>query len=284
MVDKEEVWKTCPEYPFIQANQFGEIRTKDRVVERKDGRKQFVKGRVLKQYLNKRNGYLYVGVSFRGKKLTLRAHRIIASCFLPNPENLPEVNHKDCNRVNNNVDNLEWCTPQYNMAYKEKYGISSKEANKALQKPLFAVNLKTFEVLRFESQREAARQLGVSYQNINKVLKGRRRTAGGYWFTEDESEITKEKIQEIKDGMVSHDGVIAINLKTFETSSFKSQHEAARQLGFSMMSINNVLKGRQKKACGYWFCYADEHAIEKTRVKFGNEVANKVKELINEKL
>lgn len=201
MTDNKEnvVWKTYPEYPFTQANQFGEIRTIDRVVTRKNGRKQFVKGRVLKQRLYK-NGYLYVGFRINGKHIQLRSHRVVASCFLPNPDNLPEVNHIDCDRTNNNVSNLEWCTPSYNNQYREKHG-------EALGRPVFAVNLKTLEVLHFESQHEAARQLGVNRGNIYSVF-----------------------------------------------------------------------KGRQKQTGGYWFCYADKHAEEKIRAKFGDEVADKVKE------
>lgn len=198
------IWRSYPDYPFIQANQFGEIRTVDHYTESKDGRRWLVKGHVLKQGVTQ-DGYLRVGISVNGKQVQLNVHRIVATCFLPNPNNLPEVNYKDCNRANNNVNNLEWCTREYNNAYKEKYGVPTKEISKVLRKPVFAVNLKTSEVSRFESQREAARQLGVNCRNIN-----------------------------------------------------------------------NVLKGRQKQTHGYWFCYADEHTVEKIRAKFGDEVASQL--------
>ena len=212
MTDKEEdvVWKTYPGIDFLQANQYGEVRTLDHYTVRKDGRKQFVKGHILKQQLYK-NGYLYVGICINGKHIHLRVHRIIATCFLPNPDNLPQVNHKDNNPKNNFVDNLEFCTHEYNIAYREKYGISAKESTKVLRKPLFAVELKTLKVSYFESQREAARQLGCRNQNINTILKGRLKQTGGYWF-----------------------------------------------------------------------CYADSEAVEKTRAKFGEDVANQVEKIINQ--
>lgn len=210
--DKNIVSKTYPGIDFLQANQFGEVRTLDHYATRKDGKRYFVKGHVLKQQLNK-NGYLYVDVHINGKHIQLQVHRIVATCFLPNPDNLPQVNHKDCNPKNNSVSNLEFCTPQYNTAYREKYGVSAKESTKVLRKSLFAVNLKTLEVLHFESQHEAARQLGVKQGNIC-----------------------------------------------------------------------NVLKGRQKQTGGYWFCYADSNAVEETRAKFGDEVADKVEKLMNEKM
>lgn len=198
---KDVIWKTYPGIDFLQANQFGEIRIVDHYVTRKNGRRCFVKGHILKQYANE-DGYMYVSFGMNGKIVHLKVHRIIATCFLPNPDNLPQVNHKDCNPKNNSVSNLEFCTDQYNNAYKEKYGKSAAEVS---GRPVFAVNLKTLKVLRFETQ-----------------------------------------------------------------------SEATRQLGFNVGDINNVLKGRQKTAHGFWFCYADEHAFENIRAKFGDEVASQL--------
>lgn len=272
------IWLPYPEYPFIEANQFGEVRTKDRVVTDRNGRKLHIKGRVLKQQLNNQ-GYMYVHVSANGRRFNLLVHRIVATCFLPNPNNLPEVNHKDNNPANNAVSNLEWCTRQYNEDYKKKFGTSSTEV---LGRPVFAVNLKTGKVLRFESQCEAARKLSIDQGSIARVVKGLYKYAGNYWFTEDENEITDEKIQEIKNNILSC-SVIAVNQETFEVFWFKSQSEAARQLDVNSGNLNSVLKGkRHKTAGGYWFTYADENAIEKTRVKFGDDIANKVEKLMNE--
>lgn len=279
VVKEEAVWKTYPGIDFLQVNQFGEVRTIDHYVTYKNGVKHFYKGHVLKQYPD-RGGYMTVYISVNGKRLHLLVHRVVATCFLPNPDNLPEVNHKDCNRANNNVNNLEWCTPQENTAYRDKLGHTAK--HNAPKKPVFAVNLKTLEVLHFESRNEAARQLGVDSGHINDVLKGRYKYTGGYWFTENEDEITKEKIQEIKDSMKFLGGVYAVNLKTLEASRFESRKEAAHQLGIDPSSITKVAKGRQKQTGGYWFCYADENAVENIRVKFGNDVASKVEKLLDE--
>lgn len=277
-VKEQTVWKTYPSIDFLQVNQFGEIRTIDHYTERKDGRKYFVKGCMLKQCDNG-YGYLQVHIRVNGKVTNLYVHRVVASCFLPNPDNLPEVNHKDNNPKNNNADNLEWCTRQHNITYREKYGVSAKEANRKNMKPLFAVNLKTLEVLRFESQSEAARQLGISPGNISNVLRGRYKQVGGYWFTEDESKITEEKIQEIKDSMYFLGGVFAVNLKTFKVLRFESQHEAARQLKVKQGNIQKVLKDQCKQTGGCWFCYADENAVGKIKVKFGSSVAEEAEKL-----
>lgn len=198
----QEVWKTHPDYPFIEASNLGRVRTKDRTVTRSNGRKQFVKGCVLKQWLN-HNGYLFVHINVKGKFVNLRVHRLVAICFIPNPDNLPEVNHIDNDRTNNSVSNLEWCTHEYNNAYREKYGV-------ALNHPVIAINLDASEVFWSESQREAARKLDFAHQNIVAVVNGKQNTAKGFWF-----------------------------------------------------------------------CNADDTAIEKTRARFGDEIVRKVEELMN---
>ena len=135
--NEEEIWKNYPEFPFIEANQFGEVRTKDRIVKSKDGRNYHIKGRVLKQ---RDNGYGYMCVKFKinGKNITRYVHRIVATCFIPNPDNLPEVNHKDNDRTNNSVSNLEWCSRQYNNNYKKNFGTTSAEL---FGRSVFAVEL-----------------------------------------------------------------------------------------------------------------------------------------------
>jgi len=98
-------------------------------------------------------------------------------------DNLPEVNHKNCDRDDNRVENLEWCSRSYNRQYREKYGVSQAEAQ---GHPLFAVNLSTFEVSHFRSQGEAGQALGVDKGNINRVIKGRLKQTNGFWFVNDD--------------------------------------------------------------------------------------------------
>lgn len=179
---ENEVWKPLPEVSFVEISSLGDVRTLDRVVSNGKGM-YVIKGRILKQRRN-RDGYLYVHFKVNGKQVIRSVHRLVAQAFIPNPDNLPEVNHKDNNPLNNNVSNLDWCTPEYNIAYREKYG-------KAQSFPVYAVNLKTWETQRFESQHEASRELGIEPSHINDVLKSRRKTAGGYWFVNDDDNAIK---------------------------------------------------------------------------------------------
>lgn len=199
-------------------------------------------------------------------------HRLVAEAFIPNPDNLSQVNHKNCIRTDNRVENLEWCTASYNRRYTEKYG-------KAKGCPLTAYDLKTFKKQYFHSQREAERKTLVGQGNINKVLRGEYQQAGGYYFTESKNEITKEKLQEIKTGMLKC-FVLAINLETKEPLCFKSQREVARQLRVSRDRISMVIRGECANVGGYWFTRTDSNAVSLTREKFGNSVANKVSKLI----
>ena len=66
---------------------------------------------------NNKDGYMQITVGKTGNRSQYRVHRMVAEAFIPNPDNLPEVNHKDNDRTNNCVDNLEWCTHTYNVQY-----------------------------------------------------------------------------------------------------------------------------------------------------------------------
>ena len=174
----KEVWKPYPEFSFVEVSTFGRVRAVDRWVVDKRYGKRFVKGRILKQQRN-RDGYLFVQFGLNGKQVKKKVHRLVAETFIPNPNNWPEVNHKNCDRTKNNVDNLEWCTHEYNQQYREKFGV-------ALYRPVFAINLNTMKVSRFSSQSEASRELKTGQGNkgnICMVVRGKRKTAKGYWFT-----------------------------------------------------------------------------------------------------
>lgn len=191
--NEEEIWRVHPEYAGIEVSTLGRVRTLDRVVASKGNGTRLAKGHVLKQCDNG-SGYLRVRFSINGKQIKKSVHRLVAQTFIPNPDNFPDVNHKDCNRTNNNVTNLEFCTASYNIHYREKFG-------DALGHHVLAISLSTLEVLHFRSQGEASRKLGVNQGNINSVIKGSRKHAGGFWFTNDDENVDdtiNRKLQDIK--------------------------------------------------------------------------------------
>jgi len=188
---ESEIWELLPGVPGVEVSTFGRVRTLDRLIS-SEKRTRFTKGRILKQNGNGK-GYLQVNIPIDGKQITRKVHRLVAQVFISNPDNLPQVNHLDCDRTNNNVENLEWCDNSYNVQYREKFG-------KAQNKPVFAINLKTLEVSHFSSQGEASRALGISQGGIYFVIKGKYKQTNGFWFVNDDDkadDIINRKLNEI---------------------------------------------------------------------------------------
>lgn len=195
MDNKTEVWLRHPEIDKLEVSTFGNVRVLDRMVSN-EKQKYLIKGRILGQYDNG-HGYLQVNISIDGKKTTKYVHRLVAQTFIDNPDSLPQINHKDGNTRNNDVENLEWCTPKYNCQYREKYGVSRTEAAGT---PVFAINLSTLEVLHFRAQREASRSLGIKQSNISTVINSKQKYAHGYWLVNADDkavDLTKQKLREI---------------------------------------------------------------------------------------
>ena len=84
--------------------------------------KNIVTDRIINPWLNN-NGYRYVTLNLEGTRKNYRVHRLVAEKFIPNPNNLPQVNHKDGNKQNNKIDNLEWCDSSYNVQHAIKQGL-----------------------------------------------------------------------------------------------------------------------------------------------------------------
>lgn len=114
-----EIWKSIKGYEGLyEVSNHGKVRSIDKVVEyawRGQTKKAAKKGKVLTPV--KRDEYLGVSLSKEGKRKSFLIHRLVAEAFVENPFNLPQVNHKDENKFNNNVSNLEWCTAEYNDNY-----------------------------------------------------------------------------------------------------------------------------------------------------------------------
>lgn len=114
----QEIWKDIPGFENIyQVSNIGNVKTLDKYVNSsiKNNNKVKRKTKILKQY--NKNGYLQVSLSKENKRYYFGVHRLVAMAFLPNTNNLPQVNHKDENKLNNKVDNLEWCSAKYNCNY-----------------------------------------------------------------------------------------------------------------------------------------------------------------------
>lgn len=131
-----------------------------------------------------KGGYLYVNLWKNGISKTFKIHRLVAEAFLPNPNNLPQINHKDENKTNNSVFNLEWCSPSYNSKYgnhSRKVLDSHKKNNSPKAEKSVAKCSKDGDILDiYISISEAARQTGINRECIRDTCIGKQKTCRGY--------------------------------------------------------------------------------------------------------
>ena len=132
-------------------------------------------GRILKPHLN-HNGYLKHHLYKHNKLKELFLHRIIAIAFIDNPEEKPQVNHIDENKLNNDLSNLEWCTVRENLIH----GTRTKRVAEKLSQKVIQLDLNDNVLNEFESMRQAERETGVSVGNISSCCNGKTKSAGGY--------------------------------------------------------------------------------------------------------
>ena len=174
---KNEIWKEINDIPNYQVSNLGNIRNKKTLRKLKCG---LVRGYPHIDFYNSKSRKNYY------------VHRLVAEAFIDNPHNLPQVNHKDGNKLNNSVDNLEWCTCQENIIHGIKnglkiykkgtqnamYGKYGKNSNRAI--PILQFDLNNNLVKQWDSQIEIQRELGYKQSVISNCCNGRGKTAYGY--------------------------------------------------------------------------------------------------------
>lgn len=164
---------------IYMVSNMGRVKSLDRYAKVCGGGYRLVKGKIIS--VNKyKNGYSFVMLLNNKKSSSYLVHRLVAKAFIPNPDNLPQVNHKDEDITNNTVDNLEWCTPKYNANYGTR-NTRCYESNRKYFKPIYQIDKDCGMIVRWwESIKCAARQLGIDDALIGRVCKGRGITAGGF--------------------------------------------------------------------------------------------------------
>lgn len=185
-MNKEQIWKPIPGYEgMYEVSSEGRIKSLERDIICKNGVKKHKKERILKGSLD-RYGYLQVNLhNAKGRYKLLLVHRIVAGTFIPNPENKPQVNHKDEIKTNNHIENLEWMTNKEN----SNYGTRSERSAKAQSKSVAQYSKDGKLIKIWISTNEAGRQLGLSNGNISLAARGVYKTSGGFvWQFAEEVE------------------------------------------------------------------------------------------------
>ena len=166
-----EIWKPVPEFEnYYSVSSLGRLM--------RTGKERGTwQGKILKPSPNSRKGYMQTVLKSDVRK-TVKVHRLVAAAFLPNPDNLPQVNHKNGITSDNRVENLEWCDQSYNIRH--AYSVLNRKPvqlgrfgaahNRA--KPITAINIDTGEVREFGAMAEAARELKTNCAAICRVRSG----------------------------------------------------------------------------------------------------------------
>lgn len=243
----EEIWKDIEGYDGVyQISTFGRVRKK---VKTKNGYD------VLCMRPSKAKGeeyYYIVKLSKDNKKTTYFIHRLVAQAFIPNPDKLPQVNHKDENKLNNNVENLEWCTAKYNVNYgraieKMKDSLIN---NPKLCKIVYQFDLKGNLVKSYLSIKQASKETGINKSSIGFVCRGLKTTAGGFIWSFDNN---KDKIKFITEKIInSHTEkpVLQLDLNNNLIKKWKSATVAAKELGLKRNAISYCCHKNTNKCVG----------------------------------
>lgn len=168
--EQEEVWKDIPGYEGLyQVSNLGRVKS---LHYNKADKEQVLALRIGRS----RNNYIDVMLCKDGKHTRYKVHRLVATAFLPNPNNYPHINHKDENPMNNHVSNLEWCTPSYNL----KYGNWALHQRLVRGHKVAKLDLNDNIIEVYDSIKEAARKNNAADANIHAVLKGKQHKCAGF--------------------------------------------------------------------------------------------------------
>lgn len=155
----KRIWRTIPDYPKYQASNDGLIRNKSTKYE-------------LSQFIC--NGYRMTSMWMNGKPKNVYVHRLVALAFIPNPDGLPMINHKDESRTNNHIENLEWCDAKYNCNYgtcRERNSRTNKERYRSLGHTPIQQLSKSGELIRtWGCASEICEALGINPGQMSHTL------------------------------------------------------------------------------------------------------------------
>lgn len=177
------MWKPIDGYEGIyEVSDDGQVRSVDRIQFRSDGYAYRMRGRILKQAVSKgrgtddnHQGYCVVNLRKPGSANVRPVHILVASAFIPNPNNLPTINHIDGDKLNNCATNLEWASYSANNIHALQNNLRKPRGN-----PIAQYSKDGELIAVFSSSLEAERATGITHMNISQCLHGRTQSAGGF--------------------------------------------------------------------------------------------------------
>lgn len=231
-------------------------------------------GKVLKPNI-KKSGYLQVCLKISSKNHCMSLHRLVADTFIPNPDNLPTVNHKDEDKANNFVfinndgsvdlekSNLEWCTHKYNCNYGTRLERVMANNINLRKRAVEQVDADGNIINTFESISEACAYTGISGMDISSLLSGKRKTAHGLSFRyKDTMHPTKMKTGKYKSPFASHVNALKKQVCQYDSdgnliTTYESISEASKATGINTWQISAVCNNYRKIAHGFAFKFKE---------------------------
>lgn len=177
---------------LYQVSNLGRVKSLDKIIKNQYDLstgtftgERIVRGKILAPHYSSGTGYYQVTLSGQKHKTKqANIHKLVAQAFITNPKNLPVINHKDENKLNNQVDNLEWCTQKHNVNYSNKLH-PGKISERNTNNPKRSYKVLCIETgIIYPSASEAARQTGLSQGTISNVCRGARvKDSRGNYYT-----------------------------------------------------------------------------------------------------
>lgn len=232
-----EIWKDIEGYEgMYQVSNMGRVRALDRVKPNSGG--QIAKGHILPQSDNG-HGYRFVSLWKFNKGRRFYVHRLVASAFIPNPNNFPIINHKDENKSNNRYENLEWCTQKYNINYgnhmkrlKESYIANGNN------RPIDVYDKNGAFLKTFDCSNEVCKELGVHRRGLYLVCQGVAKSYKGYRFAFHGEPLKPYK----KEGKAAPVSVLQYDNEGYLSACYDSMREAekANNLYRGFLRVHNI--------------------------------------------
>lgn len=258
---------------YYEVSNLGNVRSVNRNVREKSPQGgYFQEGRIIYQWKDER-GYCNAGLWRDGIRITKKVHRLVAEAFIPNPDNLPIINHKDENPSNNVVSNLEWCTAQYNVTY----GNAIQKRQDGTRKPIYQLDKDSKEIVKvWKWAGEIANHLGCSQNRIFGWCRNYAEAEGYIWcYAEDYKEgyCSGKVIKSVRnDSRVC----CKIDPRTMKVVSEYQTSDELRKDGFDTTSVYDVCDGKTRKHGGYFWCYAKDYNTDTFQPKKMNHPKRKV--------
>jgi hypothetical protein len=257
-----EIWNVIPEHLLYSVSSYGNIKRNDT-------------NKIMSKCMA-HNGYHLIKLNIPIIK-TYRVHRLVAISFLPNIDNFEEVNHKDGDKLNNNVDNLEWCSRKYNIrhAFENKLIVRKKGELATAAKLSSSDILNIFKLKLEKSRKEIAYDFQIDIATVCSIQNCKSR------FEDVEKQLTDEEIEMYLNTPLirkrNYKSIYQLDFKNGKPiKEWESVLEISKTLGLKKNNVAEVAFGRKKSIFGYYFIYKEKYTDENA---VNRDLENERKEL-----